>query len=83
MHSCLTLSIIRYGSRVSEAINGKKYCLSLHVGVVTTEMESSSYPQLRSVNFCMCNLKPNLMVTFEFLTQNFKKIKRNENHFKT
>ena len=34
MSPCLTLSILRYRSRVSGAIQGKEYRLSLHIGVV-------------------------------------------------
>ena len=37
MPSCLTLSIIRYGSRVSDAIWGKEKRPSLHLSVAATE----------------------------------------------
>ena len=37
MPSSLTLSIKRYGSRVSGAIQGKEYCSSFHLSVITIE----------------------------------------------
>ena len=40
MSPCLTLSIIKYGSRVTESIQGKEYSLSLHIGVVAIDRES-------------------------------------------
>ena len=40
MPPCLTLSIIRYGSRVSGAIQGKEWHPPLHVGAVAIEKEA-------------------------------------------
>ena len=37
MSPCLTLSIIRYDSRVSEAIQGKELYPPLHLGIVAIE----------------------------------------------
>ena len=39
---CLTLTIIRYGSRVSRAIQGKEQCPPLHFSVVTDKREPLS-----------------------------------------
>ena len=40
----LTLSIIRYGSRVSGTIQGKELCPSLHLGEVTIEKRTFGWP---------------------------------------
>ena len=40
MPPCLTLSIIKYGSRVSGAIQGKEKNLSLHLSVAASEKKS-------------------------------------------
>ena len=49
MPPCLALSIIRYGSRVSGAIQ-EKVAISPTPCVVTTQKESSGHPQLQSAN---------------------------------
>ena len=41
---CLTLSIVRYRSRVSRAIQGKELCLSLFLSVVAIEKEAYESP---------------------------------------
>ena len=48
--TCLILSIIRYGSRVRRAFQGKQQYRPLHFGVVTIEKEPSGYPRLWSTN---------------------------------
>ena len=42
----LTLSIIRYGSEVSGAIQGKEYYPPLHISVVAIEKEAFRSPNL-------------------------------------
>ena len=44
MSPCLTLSIIRYGPRVSGAILGKEWHPPLHFGVVATERGTFGSP---------------------------------------
>ena len=44
MPPCLTHSIIRYGSRVSEAIQEKESCPPLHLGVVVIEKRAFGSP---------------------------------------
>ena len=41
---CLALSIIRYGSRVSESIQGKEWHPSLHFSVVAIEKGAFGLP---------------------------------------
>ena len=41
---CLTLSIIRYGSRISGAIQGKEMRAPLHLGVVLLKLVPSGSP---------------------------------------
>ena len=50
MSSYLTLSIIRYKSRISGAIQGKEWHSLLHLGVVSIEKGPSGYPWLWSAN---------------------------------
>ena len=51
---CLKLTIIRYGSRVSGAIQGKELRRPLHLGVVAIKREPSGRP-LRSANLLYTN----------------------------
>ena len=46
MPPSLTLSIIRKRSRVSGAIQGKKWCPPLHLGVVAVEKEAFGSPSI-------------------------------------
>ena len=51
MPLCLILSIIRYVSRVSEAIQGKAWRLLLLLGVVAIEKRAFGSPRLRSLSY--------------------------------
>ena len=51
---CLTLSIIRYVSRVSGAIQGKEWHSLLHLSVVTIEKGAFELPLITVVNFFYC-----------------------------
>ena len=48
MPPCLTLSIIRYESRVSGAIQGKEFYLPLYLGVVANEKAAFTATYLSS-----------------------------------
>ena len=50
MPPCLTLKIIRYGSRVSGAIQGKELHPPLHVSVVANEKEAFGSPSMTVAN---------------------------------
>ena len=56
MSPSLTLNIIRYGSRVSEAIQGKGLHLPLHLDVVAIEKEPLGRPRVQSVDLLTTNL---------------------------
>ena len=44
LDASLTLSVIRYGQRVSGAIQRNEYCSHLHLGVVAREKEAFGSP---------------------------------------
>ena len=44
MPLCLTLSFIRYGSRVSREIQGKEWRLTLHLGLIAIEKRAFGLP---------------------------------------
>ena len=48
--NCLVASIIKYGSRVSGAIQGNKRRLPLHLGVVAIEERAFGLPRQRLAN---------------------------------
>ena len=50
MPPCLTLSILRFRSRVSGAIPGKQKRLPLHLGVVAIEKGAFGRPRIQSAN---------------------------------
>ena len=56
MPPCLTLSFIRYGSRVKWSNPGKELCPPLHIGVVAIEKELLSHPRLKGDNFTYLSL---------------------------
>ena len=51
MPPCLTLSIMKYISRVSGAIQGKEYRPLLHIGVVANEKRAFGSPSTTVTNF--------------------------------
>ena len=51
MPLCLTLNIIRYGSRVSRVIQGNEYRASLHLSLVAIEKEAIGSPSTTVANF--------------------------------
>ena len=50
---CLTLSIIRYGSKLGGAIQGKELCPTLHLGVVVNEKGDFWLPLTTVTNFTL------------------------------
>ena len=55
---CLTLSIIRYGSRIKWSNSGREWncTLTLHLGVVAIEKEAFGSPSTKIVDFSFSSL---------------------------